>query len=691
MRLAAEAGLNRWMRFCAVLLVGATPVVHHSGAVKADTGASVFDNLNPAWLEIKLTGYVTVEKTTEDPVVYGGEPFSCEPGWAGWGTCGGWVYPDEVLTLSPVIGAGWTFTGWRGLACSGTGSCSFTVTADLVEQRPDVQGANWVFLEVAAAPSTTSSPLVTLSELGLPAEVRGNPLRVCDLSDDGRYVTYINSRNIPGVGTYHALHRHDLNTGDDIVIDDDGYDRCESVMSADGQFIFWRQVPSVGGWLPSLYVWVAATDTNDLVATGASGPSISSDARFVAYHAHGDPATSFRVLDRMTSGSVTIDDPDGFPFDYLVLGDGSAVVRNLRFYDPISGALMKSEHPADSYRYTTTQASPDGRFLLGLRWPPGSQGGDGELFRLDTITDEMTVLGTSTHTDCTQFRSSMSRPDASGRALFTRAPSYDSIAEVSNSLLSDGQFDFYGLYWADVVEGSPAISSATSITLPLVQGFSGNTCPSVASSSDGSKVVYATQRTIPSSSLAAAAFGAAAGTGGDSLVVMERESGPTLAVAKTGDGEGVVVGAAAGVACGPTCAVATVEDSSVTLTATADKWSRFVGWSGACSGTGSCTVTMDQMRSVTAEFVLRDTLLPFDQPVRVVDTRVGERGVLESVNDESTRFAAGETRRYVVAPAVGVPSGTTLALNIVARLAQGTGWLKAYPCASVSSPAPAVS
>lgn len=41
----------------------------------------------------------------------------------------------------------------------------------------------------------------------------------------------------------------------------------------------------------------------------------------------------------------------------------------------------------------------------------------------------------------------------------------------------------------------------------------------------------------------------------------------------------------------------------VTLTAVADTGSVFTGWSGACSGVGTCTVTMDASRDVTATFM----------------------------------------------------------------------------------------
>jgi hypothetical protein len=40
----------------------------------------------------------------------------------------------------------------------------------------------------------------------------------------------------------------------------------------------------------------------------------------------------------------------------------------------------------------------------------------------------------------------------------------------------------------------------------------------------------------------------------------------------------------------------------VTLKATPSKHSVFAGWSGACTGTGDCTVTLTQSKSVTARF-----------------------------------------------------------------------------------------
>ena len=78
-----------------------------------------------------------------------------------------------------------------------------------------------------------------------------------------------------------------------------------------------------------------------------------------------------------------------------------------------------------------------------------------------------------------------------------------------------------------------------------------------------------------------------------------------LSVTKAGTGGGTVSSTPAGIDCGPTCSASFDDGTSVTLTATANANANatFTGWSGAgCSGTGTCVVTMDQARSVTATF-----------------------------------------------------------------------------------------
>jgi hypothetical protein len=77
----------------------------------------------------------------------------------------------------------------------------------------------------------------------------------------------------------------------------------------------------------------------------------------------------------------------------------------------------------------------------------------------------------------------------------------------------------------------------------------------------------------------------------------------TLTVAKAGTGSGTVTSNPAGINCGTTCSATYDEGTLVTLSASPDSNSTFTGWSGAgCSGTGTCQVTMDAAKSVTATF-----------------------------------------------------------------------------------------
>jgi uncharacterized repeat protein (TIGR02543 family) len=82
-------------------------------------------------------------------------------------------------------------------------------------------------------------------------------------------------------------------------------------------------------------------------------------------------------------------------------------------------------------------------------------------------------------------------------------------------------------------------------------------------------------------------------------------AGEVLAVIKNGTGTGTVTSSPAGIDCGATCTKSFTKNTVVTLTPAASAGSTFTGWSGDCSGTGACTVTMDQARSVTATFTLQ--------------------------------------------------------------------------------------
>jgi hypothetical protein len=77
----------------------------------------------------------------------------------------------------------------------------------------------------------------------------------------------------------------------------------------------------------------------------------------------------------------------------------------------------------------------------------------------------------------------------------------------------------------------------------------------------------------------------------------------TLTVSRSGNG--TVTSTPVGIQCGSDCTQPYASGTTVTLTATPANNFTFVGWGGACTGTGACTVVMDAEKSITATFVRR--------------------------------------------------------------------------------------
>jgi uncharacterized repeat protein (TIGR02543 family) len=82
-----------------------------------------------------------------------------------------------------------------------------------------------------------------------------------------------------------------------------------------------------------------------------------------------------------------------------------------------------------------------------------------------------------------------------------------------------------------------------------------------------------------------------------------------LSVAGSGTGSGSVTSTPSGISCtisggagSGTCSASYTSGTPVTLTAAPIGGHTFAGWSGACTGTGNCQVTISQARAVTATF-----------------------------------------------------------------------------------------
>jgi hypothetical protein len=116
----------------------------------------------------------------------------------------------------------------------------------------------------------------------------------------------------------------------------------------------------------------------------------------------------------------------------------------------------------------------------------------------------------------------------------------------------------------------------------------------------------------------------------------------TLSVVSAGTGSGAVTSAPAGISCGTICSSSFAAGTSVTLTATPNASSIFTGWSGACSGTGTCAVTMSAAKSATATFAIKTF---------TISASAGANGTITPSGTVSVNY--GTTKAFTITPAAG--------------------------------------
>src|SRR6267143_4190920 len=136
-------------------------------------------------------------------------------------------------------------------------------------------------------------------------------------------------------------------------------------------------------------------------------------------------------------------------------------------------------------------------------------------------------------------------------------------------------------------------------------------------------------------------------------------SGYVLTVNKAGTGSGTVTSSDTppSISCGPTCATASASYASgtvVTLTASPASGSTFAGWSGGCTGTGPCTVTMNAPTTVAATFTLQTTTYT------LTVNKAGTGSGTVTSSDTPPSISCGPT---CATASASYPSGTTVSLT----------------------------
>ena len=142
----------------------------------------------------------------------------------------------------------------------------------------------------------------------------------------------------------------------------------------------------------------------------------------------------------------------------------------------------------------------------------------------------------------------------------------------------------------------------------------GISCGTTCSANYSGGMVVMLTAAVASNSTFAGWSGACSGTSTTCTVSMTQARAVTatfnamatfsLSVSKAGAGSGAVTSTPSGINCGTSCVANYGGNASVTLAAAPASGSMFMGWSGACTGTGTCVLAMNQARAVTATFEL---------------------------------------------------------------------------------------
>lgn len=183
-----------------------------------------------------------------------------------------------------------------------------------------------------------------------------------------------------------------------------------------------------------------------------------------------------------------------------------------------------------------------------------------------------------------------------------RAPAWDpsssEIAFVQDNDPQPGQSDL----WIMNADGSGGVRVSPSVG-PAEHVSSASWSP------DASTIVYSDGGGASDLYLIDATGGAPTQLTGDAVSGATNETPDwaplvaySLATTVAGTGSGTVTSSPVGISCPGTCSGYFDDPTLVTLMEVAASGSTFAGWTGSCLGTGPCTVTVNDAKSVTATF-----------------------------------------------------------------------------------------
>jgi hypothetical protein len=196
--------------------------------------------------------------------------------------------------------------------------------------------------------------------------------------------------------------------------------------------------------------------------------------------------------------------------------------------------------------------------------------------------------------------------------------------------------------------------------------------------------------------------------GGDSISASVTGTGttvaaPTVTVNRTGSG--TVTSTPAGIACGSTCSFTVPAGSQVTLAAAAASGSQFSGWTGPCTGTGSCSVTVNGDVTIGATFAAITYPAPTLSTLAPASTAAGSTGFTLTLTGSNfvpvsvvrwngsartTTFVSATQLHATIAADDVATAGTAQVTVVTPSPGGGTSASRAFEITAAPNPVPAL-
>src|SRR5581483_11191796 len=130
-----------------------------------------------------------------------------------------------------------------------------------------------------------------------------------------------------------------------------------------------------------------------------------------------------------------------------------------------------------------------------------------------------------------------------------------------------------------------------------------------------------------------------------------------LTVTAPSSGTGTITSAPAGINCPTTCSATFNSGTAVTLTAKPATNYSFGGWSGACSGTATCSVTMTAAETVAAKFAINSYPLTVTAPTAGTGTITSSPAGITCPGTCAANFNSGTSVTLTATPATNYTFG----------------------------------